>query len=112
MGSAKRKGTSNDLESVAKALEQAKVEFEMDPSQVSKLVLVMAQQRYSKQASTDEYEARMNTLTDALKSTDDRFERKSLKEKMKKLDETHDMIMEKLDKDLEITGKMLGKMVH
>lgn len=112
MARQKQKRSSRELELIAKELEQAKVEYELDPTQVSRLVLVIAQQKYAKQASTEEYEARMNSMTDALKSTDDRFERKSLNEKMKRLDENHDMIMSKLEGDIAVTGKMLSKLVH
>lgn len=109
---ASRKRKSRDLSRLAEELESAKVDYELTPSKVTKLILLLRQQEYTIKAAQEEFEDKHNELHDQFKATDDSIRRNSLMSMMAKYEESHEMIIEKMESDMEGTKKLLSKVVH
>lgn len=106
------KRKSRDLNKLAEELEMAKADYELTPSKVTKLILLIRQQEYTILANQEEFEDRHGEMLDEFKATDDSIRRKSMMERMNKFEESHEMIMSKIQSDLDGTKKLLSKVVH
>lgn len=112
MPASKTKGLRSKISKLREQVAEAKVEHELTGSEVTRLILLRKQQEYCLHASQEEYETKSNRLVDALRSTDDEFLRRALLEKQKVLDESHDVLVAKMEKDINLTTKMVARLVH